>query len=110
MVGVLYVLEEPMIGLHPRANKRLTSALYKLRDLGNTLLVVEYDRDVISSVDHVLDFGPKAGVHGGEVIAQGSPLVVGKQRNSVTGPYLSGKKSIPIPKNRRITKELAMQS
>jgi excinuclease ABC subunit A len=109
LVGVLYVLDEPTIGLHPRDNSRLTAALHKLRDLGNTLLVVEHDRDVISSADHVLDFGPKAGVHGGAVVAQGTPQVLGKQRNSVTGPYLSGKKSIPIPKNRRVSKELAQQ-
>ena len=109
LVGVLYVLDEPTIGLHPRDNKRLTAALHKLRDLGNTLLVVEHDRDVIASADHVLDFGPKAGVHGGEVVAQGTPLAIGKQRASVTGPYLSGKKSIPIPKNRRVSKELAKQ-
>jgi len=109
LVGVLYVLDEPTIGLHQRDNKRLTTALHKLRDLGNTLLVVEHDRDVISSADHVLDFGPKAGVHGGEIVAQGTPLAVGKQRASVTGPYLSGKKSIPIPKNRRVSKELAKQ-
>jgi len=109
LVGVLYVLDEPTIGLHPRDNKRLTAALHKLRDLGNTLLVVEHDRDVISSADHVLDFGPKAGVHGGEIVAQGTPIALGKQRVSVTGPYLSGKKSIPIPKNRRVSKELAQQ-
>jgi excinuclease ABC subunit A len=109
LVGVLYVLDEPTIGLHPRDNNRLTAALHKLRDLGNTLLVVEHDRDVIASADHVLDFGPKAGVHGGEVVAQGSPSALGKQRGSVTGPYLSGKKSIPIPKNRRISLELAQQ-
>jgi excinuclease ABC subunit A len=109
LVGVLYVLDEPTIGLHPRDNKRLTSALHKLRDLGNTLLVVEHDRDVISSADHVLDFGPKAGIHGGEIVAQGTPVALGKQRGSVTGPYLSGKKSIPIPKNRRVSKELAEQ-
>jgi excinuclease ABC subunit A len=109
LVGVLYVLDEPTIGLHPRDNNRLTAALRKLRDLGNTLLVVEHDRDVIASADHVLDFGPRAGVHGGEVVAQGSPSALGKQRGSVTGPYLSGKKSIPIPKNRRVSKELAKQ-
>jgi excinuclease ABC subunit A len=109
LVGVLYVLDEPTIGLHPRDNARLTSALHKLRDLGNTLLVVEHDKDVIASADYILDFGPKAGVYGGEIVAQGTPEVVGKQRGSVTGPYLSGKKSIPIPKNRRVCKELAMQ-
>ena len=109
LVGVLYVLDEPTIGLHPRDNKRLTSALHKLRDLGNTLLVVEHDRDVIASADYILDFGPKAGVQGGEIVASGTPSALGKQRGSVTGPYLSGKKSIPIPKNRRISRELAEQ-
>ncbi|MCL2710680.1 MAG: excinuclease ABC subunit UvrA [Planctomycetaceae bacterium] len=109
LVGVLYVLDEPTIGLHPRDNKRLTAALHKLRDLGNTLLVVEHDRDVIASADHVLDFGPQAGIHGGEIVAQGTPVAIGKQRVSVTGPYLSGKKSIPIPKNRRVSKDLANQ-
>jgi excinuclease ABC subunit A len=77
--------------------------------LGNTLLVVEHDRDVISSADHVLDFGPKAGLHGGEIVAQGTPPAIGKKRSSVTGPYLSGKKSIPIPKNRRVSQEQAKQ-
>ena len=108
LVGVLYVLDEPTIGLHPRDNSRLTSALRKLRDLGNTLLVVEHDRDVIASADYVLDFGPRAGVHGGEIVAQGTPEAIGKKRGSVTGPYLSGKKSIPIPKSRRVSKEQAM--
>ncbi|MCL2005122.1 MAG: excinuclease ABC subunit UvrA [Planctomycetaceae bacterium] len=107
LVGVLYVLDEPTIGLHPRDNTRLTSALHKLRDLGNTLLVVEHDRDVIAGADYVLDFGPKAGVHGGEIVSQGTPAVLGRKRGSVTGPYLSGKKSIPIPKTRRISQEQA---
>jgi excinuclease ABC subunit A len=107
LVGVLYVLDEPTIGLHPRDNKRLIEALRKLRDLGNTLLVVEHDREVIAHADQILDFGPKAGKHGGEVVAHGTPQDIVKQRNSVTGPYLSGKKAIPIPKNRRITPEQA---
>jgi excinuclease ABC subunit A len=107
LVGVLYVLDEPTIGLHPRDNKRLIRALQKLRNLGNTLIVVEHDRDVISSADQILDFGPKAGKYGGEVVAHGSPEQIVKQRNSVTGKYLNGKKAIPIPKNRRITPKQA---
>ncbi|MDR1962924.1 MAG: ATP-binding cassette domain-containing protein [Planctomycetaceae bacterium] len=107
LVGVLYVLDEPTIGLHPRDNRRLINALRKLRDLGNTLLVVEHDREVIASADQVLDFGPKAGKYGGEVVAHGSPEQIIKQRGSVTGPYLNGKKAIPIPSNRRITPEQA---
>src|SRR4029079_13994701 len=103
LCGVLYVLDEPTIGLHPRDNTRLIGALHKLRDLGNTLLVVEHDRDVIAGADGLLDFGPAAGRLGGEIVARGNPDAVGKKLGSVTGPYLSGKKSIPVPKNRRIS-------
>ncbi|MDR0392208.1 MAG: excinuclease ABC subunit UvrA [Planctomycetaceae bacterium] len=103
LVGVLYVLDEPTIGLHPRDNQRLVEALRKLRDLGNTLLVVEHDKDVILGADWVLDFGPNAGRYGGEIVAQGKPDQILKQKNSVTGTYLSGKKQIPIPKTRRIS-------
>jgi len=102
LVGVLYVLDEPTIGLHPRDNARLVAALRKLRDLGNTLLLVEHDKEVIANADMLLDFGPKAGHLGGEVVAGGSPDAVMKKRESVTGPYLSGKKAIPVPTNRRI--------
>ena len=102
LCGVLYVLDEPTIGLHPRDNDRLVSALHKLRDLGNTLLVVEHDHDVIESADQLLDFGPAAGRLGGEIVAKGTPAEVGKKRKSVTGPYLSGKKAIPVPSNRRL--------
>ncbi len=102
LVGVLYVLDEPTIGLHPRDNTRLIAALHKLRDLGNTLLVVEHDREVVESADALLDFGPGAGKLGGQIVARGTPQEVAKKRASVTGPYLSGKKSIPIPSNRRI--------
>ena len=102
LCGVLYVLDEPTIGLHPRDNQRLLAALKKLRDLGNTLIVVEHDRDVISQSDAILDFGPGAGKLGGEIVAHGSPAQVRKRRASVTGPYLSGKKAIPVPTNRRI--------
>jgi excinuclease ABC subunit A len=102
LCGVLYVLDEPTIGLHPRDNTRLINALHRLRDLGNTLLVVEHDREVVESADGLLDFGPAAGRLGGEVVARGTPQQVAKQRGSVTGPYLSGKKAIPVPTNRRI--------
>lgn len=102
LVGVLYVLDEPTIGLHPRDNRRLIVSLNKLRDLGNTLLVVEHDREVIENADSVIDFGPGAGARGGLVVATGTPDEVKRNPNSVTGPYLSGEKSIPIPVNRRI--------
>lgn len=102
LCGVLYVLDEPTIGLHPRDNLRLVAALHKLRDLGNTLLVVEHDRDVIAGADGLLDFGPAAGRLGGEIVARGTPDEVHRRRKSVTGPYLSGKKAIPVPSNRRI--------
>ncbi|MCC6493187.1 MAG: excinuclease ABC subunit UvrA [Pirellulales bacterium] len=102
LCGVLYVLDEPTIGLHPRDNARLVAALHKLRDLGNTLLVVEHDRDVIAGADELLDFGPAAGRLGGEIVARGAPEAVARRRGSVTGPYLSGKKAIPVPTNRRV--------
>ncbi len=102
LCGVLYVLDEPTIGLHPRDNKRLLEALKKLRDLGNTLLVVEHDRDVVKNADQLLDFGPGAGRHGGQIVAQGTPQQVANRRASVTGAYLSGKKAIPVPTNRRM--------
>ena len=102
LVGVLYVLDEPTIGLHPRDNARLIAALHKLRDLGNTLLVVEHDKEVVQSADRLMDFGPAAGRLGGEVVAEGAPAAVAKKRASVTGPYLSGKKAIPVPTNRRV--------
>ncbi|MDR2344601.1 MAG: hypothetical protein LBE18_00905 [Planctomycetaceae bacterium] len=102
LVGVLYVLDEPTIGLHPRDNRKLIEALKKLRDLGNTLVIVEHDKDVIMGADKILDFGPQAGKFGGEIVAQGNPEQIMKQKSSVTGAYLSGQKQIPIPKNRRI--------
>lgn len=101
LCGILYVLDEPTIGLHPRDNHRLLRALAKLRDLGNTLVVVEHDREVIRHADLLLDFGPGAGQYGGQIVAQGTPAVVTRRRSSVTGPYLSGRKAIPIPLNRR---------
>ncbi len=102
LVGVLYVLDEPTIGLHPRDNNRLISAMKKLRDLGNTLLVVEHDRDVIENADFLVDFGPKAGAQGGLIVATGSPEELRENTSSVSGAYLSGRESIPIPVNRRI--------
>ncbi len=91
LCGVLYVLDEPTIGMHPRDNRRLLDALRKLRDLGNTLLLVEHDREVIASADQLLDFGPAAGRNGGEIVARGTPQQVAETAGSVTGPYLSGK-------------------
>ncbi len=104
LCGVLYVLDEPTIGLHPRDNTKLLKALHRLRDLGNTLLVVEHDREVIEHCDHILDFGPGAGKFGGTIVADGTPKEVEKIKTSVTGPYLSGRKAIPVPTNRRTTR------
>ncbi|UCE59776.1 MAG: hypothetical protein JSU63_20330, partial [Phycisphaerales bacterium] len=101
LTGVLYVLDEPTIGLHPRDNNRLIRALKRLRDLGNTLMLVEHDREVIDSADHVLDFGPGAGAFGGEITAAASPKRLRTRRASLTGRYLSNKQSIPVPSNRR---------
>ena len=102
LCGVLYVLDEPTIGLHPRDNTKLLKALHKLRDLGNTLLVVEHDREVIENCDKILDFGPGAGKFGGQIVAEGEPNQLARKRDSVTGPYLSGKKAISVPTNRRV--------
>lgn len=99
--GVLYVLDEPSIGLHQRDNDRLISSLKKMRDLGNTLVVVEHDEDTMREADYLIDMGPAAGVHGGEVIASGTPQEVIENPNSLTGQYLSGKKKIEVPKKRR---------
>ncbi len=100
LVGVMYVLDEPSIGLHQRDNDRLLTTLNHLRDLGNTVIVVEHDEDAIRSADHVLDLGPGAGVHGGQIIAQGTPAQVMANDKSITGQYLSGKRKIATPKNR----------
>lgn len=101
LVGVLYVLDEPSIGLHQRDNDRLLATLTRLRDLGNSVLVVEHDEDAIRLADHVIDMGPGAGIHGGYVIAQGTPQDIMNTPESLTGQYLSGKKGIPIPSQRR---------
>lgn len=101
LVGVLYILDEPSIGLHQRDNDRLLGTLKKLRDLGNTVLVVEHDEDTMKEADWLIDMGPGAGVHGGHVVAEGRPLKVMKTKKSLTGQYLSGKREISIPKQRR---------
>ena len=100
LVGVMYVLDEPSIGLHQRDNERLLGTLTRLRDLGNTVLVVEHDEDAIRLADHIVDIGPGAGVHGGEVVAEGSLQDVLKAPRSITGQYLSGRKRIEVPANR----------
>jgi excinuclease ABC subunit A len=102
LCGVLYVLDEPTIGLHPRDNTRLLAALHRLRDLGNTLLIVEHDKEVIDGSDYICDFGPLAGKGGGQIVAEGTVEQLMKRRGSVTGPYLSGKKAIAVPKTRRV--------
>jgi excinuclease ABC subunit A len=101
LVGVMYILDEPSIGLHQRDNTRLLKTLYHLRDIGNTVIVVEHDEEAIRGADYVLDMGPGAGVHGGYIVAEGTPDAVMKNPQSITGQYLSGKKSIAIPANRR---------
>jgi len=101
LTGVLYVLDEPSIGLHQRDNDRLLETLYNLRDMGNTVLVVEHDEDAIRNADHVIDMGPGAGEHGGEIVAQGKLEDILAAKDSLTGQYLSGKKSIPVPAERR---------
>ncbi len=103
LTGVLYILDEPSIGLHQRDNQRLLMTLKRLRDLGNTVLVVEHDEETIGAADHVIDMGPAAGVHGGEVVAQGTPEEVMAVPGSLTGEYLSGQRQIPVPEVRRGT-------
>lgn len=103
LTGVLYILDEPSIGLHQRDNDKLLATLKKLRDLGNTLLVVEHDEDTMYAADQIIDIGPGAGVHGGNVMAQGTAEEIKKVENSITGQYLSGRKMIPVPKKRRKT-------
>lgn len=100
LVGVMYILDEPSIGLHQRDNERLLKTLVRLRDLGNTVIVVEHDEDAIASADHVIDIGPGAGIHGGEVVAEGTIKQIKANKNSITGQFLSGKRGIKIPKVR----------
>ena len=104
LTGVLYVLDEPSIGLHQRDNTRLLDTLVRLRDLGNTVVVVEHDEEAIMAADHVVDIGPGAGLHGGEIIAQGAPAKIISAKKSLTGQYLAGTKQVPVPKKRRTTK------
>ena len=101
LVGVLYILDEPSIGLHPRDNGRLLNSLKNLRDLGNSIIVVEHDQETMESADQIIDIGPGAGEHGGEVVFSGTPEEILKSKKSLTGQYLSGKKKIPIPEKRR---------
>jgi excinuclease ABC subunit A len=101
LTGVLYILDEPSIGLHQRDNERLIDTLKNMRDIGNTLIVVEHDEDTMLAADYLIDIGPGAGVHGGEVIAAGTPDEVMNDKSSLTGQYLSGKKFIPLPQERR---------
>ena len=101
LTGVLYILDEPSIGLHQRDNDKLIATLKKLRDLGNTLIVVEHDEDTMYAADQIIDIGPGAGVHGGKVMAQGTAEEIKYVENSITGAYLSGRKQIPVPKKRR---------
>ncbi|QKT04142.1 excinuclease ABC subunit UvrA [Ectothiorhodospiraceae bacterium 2226] len=100
LVGVMYILDEPSIGLHQRDNERLLNTLTYLRDLGNTVIVVEHDEDAIRCADWVVDIGPGAGVHGGEIVAQGTPAQIMRHPNSLTGQYLSGRRRIPVPDQR----------
>ncbi len=104
LTGVLYVLDEPSIGLHQRDNKKLINALKKLRDLGNTVIVVEHDIETMESADHIIDIGPEAGLNGGQIIVNGELKDIKQKETSITGNYLSGKKFIPVPKKRRMAK------
>jgi excinuclease ABC subunit A len=104
LVGVMYILDEPSIGLHQRDNERLLKTLVRLRDIGNTVIVVEHDADAISAADHIIDIGPGAGVHGGEIIAEGTAAEIAANRNSITGQFLSGERSIQIPSIRHRAK------
>ena len=104
LTGVLYVLDEPSIGLHQRDNKKLIKALKKLRDLGNTVIVVEHDIETMESADHIIDIGPEAGLHGGSIVAEGAVKEIINNENSITGDYLSGKKFISLPRKRRTAK------
>ena len=101
LTGVLYILDEPSIGLHQRDNGKLIGTLKRLRDLGNSVIVVEHDEDTMREADFIVDVGPGAGIHGGEIVVSGTPEEVGKCESSITGAYLSGRKSIPVPKTRR---------
>src|SRR5690606_30849910 len=105
LTGVLYVLDEPSIGLHQRDNARLLDTLKHLRDIGNTVIVVEHDEDAILTADHVVDIGPAAGIHGGEIVAEGTPSDIMNNPKSLTGKYLSGELSVSVPSERRKLKK-----
>jgi excinuclease ABC subunit A len=102
LVGVMYILDEPSIGLHQRDNKRLLRTLVHLRDIGNTVIIVEHDEEAIMAADHVVDLGPGAGVHGGQIVAQGTPDDIKNNAQSLTGQYLSGRRVIPVPEKRTV--------
>ncbi len=108
LVGVLYVLDEPSVGLHARDNARLIEAQVRLRDLGNSVIVVEHDREAILAADHVVDMGPGAGAHGGTIVAEGTPAELIANEKSITGPWLSGAKRLPIPRTRRVPGKTAV--
>ncbi|MBR4070976.1 MAG: excinuclease ABC subunit UvrA [Clostridia bacterium] len=101
LAGVLYILDEPSIGLHQRDNSKLIATLKKLRDLGNSVIVVEHDEETMEESDYIIDIGPGAGIHGGEIVAQGTPAEVKKNKNSITGAFLSGRRKIAVPEKRR---------
>jgi excinuclease ABC subunit A len=101
LIGVLYILDEPSVGLHPRDNRRLLDSLLRLRDLGNSVVVVEHDEETIRAADHVIDMGPGAGIHGGRIVAEGAPAAVAADARSPTGAYLSGRRRIAVPERRR---------
>ena len=105
LMGVLYILDEPSIGLHQRDNEKLLGTLQRLRDLGNTLIVVEHDEETMLSADYIVDIGPGAGVHGGEIVAAGTPKQIMESKSSITGDYLSGRRKIPVPEKRRTPKK-----
>ena len=105
LTGVLYVLDEPSIGLHQRDNKKLLSTLKRLKDLGNTVIIVEHDEETMNFADYIIDVGPKAGIHGGHLVAEGNIEQIKKNKNSITGQYLSGKKSIEVRKKRKINND-----
>ena len=105
LVGVLYILDEPSIGLHQRDNAKLIDTLKRLRDLGNTVIVVEHDEGTIRAADHVVDLGPGAGEHGGDVVAEGTPAQLARAPESLTGQYLNGERSIPVPEHRRAPRD-----
>ncbi|MDP2802305.1 MAG: excinuclease ABC subunit UvrA, partial [Phreatobacter sp.] len=109
LTGVLYVLDEPSIGLHQRDNERLLGTLKRLRDLGNTVIVVEHDEDAILQADHVVDVGPGAGIHGGRIVAEGTPAQIMANPASLTGKYLTGEMGVPLPKRRKPQKGRALK-